>query len=383
MARFIQSHLTSARRRGLRCSLVAGAFAALGFLSFMEISSLLPSSSSTSLLAASPTTLLNVSYDPTRELYEEINVAFRRRWEPAHGPAHDQPVARRLGQAGPLGHRRPRGRRRDARAFGRHRRDRVEGGPPARDWQARLPQEQRSLTPRRSSSSCARATRRRSGTGTTSRRAGVAVITPNPKTSGGARWNYLAAWGYALKRPGGSERRRASSSRRSSGTCPSSTPAPAGRRSTFAERGIGDVLIAWENEAFLLTKEIGQGSSRSSCLPSASSPSRPSRSWTGTPTSTARATSAQAYLEFLYTDEAQAIAAKHHFGREMRQSRPLALATSRKFPSSRSTTSSADGAGPRRSTSTTAARSTSSISPADERRPADTECFPGSGPLSA
>ena len=118
----------------------------------------------------------------------------------------DQAVARRLGQAGARGDRRPRGRRRHARARLRHRRDRRQGPGCCRRLAEAAAAQQRRPTPRRSCSWCARATRRASRTGTTWSSPASQVITPNPKTSGGARWNYLAAWGYALKQ---ARRRRA------------------------------------------------------------------------------------------------------------------------------------------------------------------------------
>jgi sulfate/thiosulfate-binding protein len=86
---------------------------------------------------------------------------------------------------------------------------------------------------------------------------GVEVITPNPKTSGGARWNYLAAWGYALKQRAATTPRRRTSSGNCSPTCRCSIPGARGATTTFAERGIGDVLISWENEAYLAVKELG------------------------------------------------------------------------------------------------------------------------------
>ena len=141
-------------------------------------------------------------------------------------------------------------------------------------------------TPRRSCSWSARATRRASRTGATSLKPGVAVITPNPKTSGGARWNYLAAWGYALKQPGGDDAEGAGVRRRSSTrTCRCSTPARAARPRRSSQRGIGDVLLAWENEALSRSRSWARASSRSSCRRSASSPSRRSRSSTRSSTS--------------------------------------------------------------------------------------------------
>jgi sulfate transport system substrate-binding protein len=142
---------------------------------------------------------------------------------------------------------------------------------------------------------------------------GVAVITPNPKTSGGARWNYLAAWGYALKKPGGSDASAREFLARLFRNVPVLDAGARGSTVTFAERGLGDVLVAWENEAFLLTKEVGREKFEI-VVPSMSIVAEPPVALVdrnadkhGT-----RAV-AQAYLEFLFTEEAQAIAARHHY----------------------------------------------------------------------
>ena len=159
--------------------------------------------------APKPVTLLNVSYDPTRELYEDFNKQFATLLEGEDRPGrHDPAVARRLGQAGPLGDRRPRGRRGDARAGLRHRPDRGEGAACCRPTgRTGCPTTARP-TRRRSCCSCARGTRRGIKDWDDLVKPGVSVITPNPKTSGGARWNYLAAWAWALRQPGGNEAKR-------------------------------------------------------------------------------------------------------------------------------------------------------------------------------
>ena len=129
-------------------------------------------------------TLLNVSYDPTRELYQDFNAAFAKYWKAKTGEkVVDQAVARRLGQAGARGHRRPRGRRRHARARLRHRRDRRARRSCCRRTGRSACRTTARRTPRRSCSSCARAIRRASRTGTTWSSPASAVITPNPKTS--------------------------------------------------------------------------------------------------------------------------------------------------------------------------------------------------------
>ena len=181
--------------------------------------------------ARADVTLLNVSYDPTRELYQDFNAAFAKHWQAKTGEkVIDQAVARRLGQAGALGDRRPRGRRRHAGARVRHRRDRRARRSCCRPTGRSGCRTTARPTPRPSCSWCARAIPKGIKDWDDLVKPGVAVITPNPKTSGGARWNYLAAWGYAQaqvrRRRQGAGVRRAGSTR----TCRCSTPARAARR---------------------------------------------------------------------------------------------------------------------------------------------------------
>ena len=180
---------------------------------------------------AADVTLLNVSYDPTRELYADINAAFARSTEGQdRQDDRDQAVPRRIGQAGALGYRRPARRRRDPRARLRHRRDRRSRPHRAGTGSSDCPTTASPYT-----STIVFLVRKGNPKGIKDWddlvKPGVKVITPNPKTSGGARWNYLAAWGYALKKLGGTTRRRRNSSRRSTRTCPCSTPARAARPS--------------------------------------------------------------------------------------------------------------------------------------------------------
>jgi sulfate transport system substrate-binding protein len=151
---------------------------------------------------------------------------------------------------------------------------------------------------------------------------GVSVITPNPKTSGGARWNFLAAWGYALEKWGGSEEKARELLRAIYKNAPVLDTGARGSLTTFAERGIGDVMIAWENEALLAREQFGAGSYEI-VVPSLSILAEPPvalvdvvarRKGTGD--------LAEAYLEFLYTPEAQELAGKHH----SRPGEPAALA---------------------------------------------------------
>jgi sulfate transport system substrate-binding protein len=144
-------------------------------------------------------------------------------------------------------------------------------------------------------------------------RPGVAVITPNPKTSGGARWNHLAAWGYALKQPGGNEASAKEFLGKLYRNVPVLDSGARGATTTFVERGIGDVLIAWENEAILAIKELGPDKVEI-VAPSASILAEPPVAVVDKNVDrhhTRKA--AEAYLQFLYTDEGQEIIAKHYY----------------------------------------------------------------------
>ncbi len=182
-------------------------------------------------VASADTTLLNVSYDPTRELYKEFNAAFAKHWKDQTGETVT--IQQSHGGSGKQARAVIDGLEADVVTLA----SRCDIDPIAKatgkipaDWQQRLPNPVRP-TPRPSSSSCARAIPRASRTGTIWCKDGVQVITPNPKTSGGARWNYLAAWAYALDKFGGDEAKVQRLHRRPlSATCRCSTPARAARR---------------------------------------------------------------------------------------------------------------------------------------------------------
>ncbi|HSB64521.1 MAG TPA: sulfate ABC transporter substrate-binding protein [Thermoanaerobaculia bacterium] len=306
---------------GLRRGLFVGILAALASLSFIEIFSFSSSSSSSSssvrssslLAAPPPVTLLNVSYDPTRELYEEINAAFAKAWSERTG--QKVTINQSHGGSGKQARSVLDGLEADVVTLAlsgdidaiASRSDLLPG-----TWQARLPRNSAPFT-----STIVFVVR----TGNPRRirdwddlaRNGIAVITPNPKTSGGARWNYLAAWGYAMKRPGGSERTARDFLSALFRNVSVLDTGARGATTTFAERGLGDVLIAWENEALLLTKEVGKGRFEI-VIPSVSVLAEPPVALVDRNADKhGTRDAAQAYLEFLYTDEAQAIAAKHHF----------------------------------------------------------------------
>jgi sulfate/thiosulfate transport system substrate-binding protein len=314
-----------------------------------------------------PATLLNVSYDPTREFYQEINAAFTRAWSAKGGRA----IAINQSHGG----------------SGKQARSVIDGleadvvtlalaydidavqqrGLIARGWQARLPSNSTPYT-----SVIVFLVRQGNPKGIRDWgdlvRPGVSVITPNPKTSGGARWNYLAAWGYALglrgagvPPPPGAGEARGSASRE--GGRPASPAAEATARdfvtrlfrnvpvldsgaraatTTFVQRGIGDVLIAWENEALLAVEKIGKGQV-SIVVPSVTVLAEPPVAVVDRVVDrkgTRR--EAQAYLEFLYTPEAQEIAARHHY----RPRNPEVLARHRaQFPDVRMLTIDRDFGG--------------------------------------
>jgi sulfate transport system substrate-binding protein len=142
---------------------------------------------------------------------------------------------------------------------------------------------------------------------------GVSVITPNPKTSGGARWNYLAAWGYALKRNNGDEKKAREFVAALFKNVPVLDTGARGATTTFVQRGIGDVLVAWENEAILSIKELGKGQLEI-VAPTVSILAEPPVAVVEK-VARRRGTEAvaRAYLEFLYTPEGQEIVARHHY----------------------------------------------------------------------
>jgi sulfate/thiosulfate transport system substrate-binding protein len=142
---------------------------------------------------------------------------------------------------------------------------------------------------------------------------GVSVITPNPKTSGGARWNYLAAWEYAARKNGGDQAKAAAFVTALFKNVPVLDSGARGSTVTFVERGIGDVFISWENEAFLAVNELGQGKLQI-VVPSLSILAEPPVTVVDR-VADRRGTRkvAEEYLKYLYTPEGQEIAAKHHY----------------------------------------------------------------------
>lgn len=262
--------------------------------------------------AAGPVQLLNVSYDPTRELYQDFNSAFIKVWKGKTG--QDLTVQQSHGGSGKQARSVIDGLEADVVTLAlAYDIDAVaNSGLLAKTWQTRLPNNSAPYT-----STIVFLVRKgnpkkiRDWDDLT--RPGVSVITPNPKTSGGARWNYLAAWGYALGKSGNDANRAKDFVRRIYQNVPILDTGARGSTVTFVERGIGDVLIAWENEALLAAREIGRGKFEI-VAPSVSILAEPPVAVVDKVANKHRtAALAKAYLDYLYSPEAQEIAAKHYY----------------------------------------------------------------------
>jgi sulfate/thiosulfate transport system substrate-binding protein len=266
-----------------------------------------------SAAAQEKVTLLNVSYDPTRELYKEINAAFAREWKRRTG--QEVEIKQSHGGSGAQARAVIDGLEADVVTLGlAYDIDEIaqRGKTLPVDWQKKLPHNSTPFA-----STIAFVVRK--GNPKHIRdwndlvREDVQVITPNPKTSGGARWNYLAAWGYALQRNKGSEAAARDFVSRLYKNVPVLDAGARGSTTTFTERGIGDVLIAWENEALLATKQLGPDK-YDIIIPSVSILAEPPVAVNEAVAAKHGTTKvARAYLEYLYTDSAQAIGAKHFF----------------------------------------------------------------------
>ena len=264
-------------------------------------------------LAGADVALLNVSYDPTRELYQEFNAAFAKHWKTKTG----QSVTVRQSHGG----------------SGKQARAVIDGlGADVvtlalaydvdalhekgklipKNWQSRLPQNSAPYT-----STIVFLVRK----GNPKKikdwndlaRPGISVITPNPKTSGGARWNYLAAWGYALKQNNGNEAKAREFVTRLFKNVPVLDSGARGSTTTFVQRGIGDVLLAWENEAYLAVNELGKNKLEI-VVPSVSILAEPTVAVVDKVADKHKTRAvAQAYLQYLYSPEGQEIAARNYY----------------------------------------------------------------------
>ena len=257
--------------------------------------------------------LLNVSYDPTRELYQDFNAAFSKYWQvktgdtvtikTSHGGSGKQARAIIDGLDADVA----------TLALGYDVDQLAEKSKliPA-DWQKRLPHNSSPYT-----STIVLLVRKGNPKNIKDWddlvKPGVSVITPNPKTSGGARWNYLAAWAFAQKKYGNDEAKTKEFVGRLFKNVPVLDTGARGSTTTFVERGIGDVLLAWENEAFLAQKELGVGKFEI-IVPSLSILAEPPVTVVdkfAKKHGTEKV--AKAYLDYLYSEEGQEIAAKNYY----------------------------------------------------------------------
>ena len=274
---------------------------------------------STALLAAcgssndAQITLLNVSYDPTRELYVDYNAAFAKHWlrktgqtvriNQSHGGSGKQARSvidglqadvATLALAGDV----------DALV--------TQGKLLSPDWETRLPDNSAPYT-----STIVFVVRKGNPKGIRDWgdlvKPGVRVVTPNPKTSGGARWNYLAAWAWAIRQPGGSDETAKAFLRQLYRNVPVLDTGARAALTTFAQRGVGDVFISWENEAFLASRELGPDQYEI-ISPSVSILAEPSVAVVDK-VALARGTRdvATEYLKYLYSPEGQEIVAQHYY----------------------------------------------------------------------
>ncbi len=267
----------------------------------------------TNYALAKEITLLNVSYDPTRELYREYNEAFTKHWK----EKTNDTVTVRQSHGG----------------AGKQARSVIDGleadvvtlalaydidviaektGHFGKDWQSRLPHNSAPYT-----STIVFLVRKGNPKGIKDWddivKAGVSIITPNPKTSGGARWNFLAAWGYALKKSGGDEATTRDFVTRLYKNVPILDSGARGSTTTFVKRGIGDVLLSWENEAFLAVNELGPDQFEI-IVPSVSILAEPPVTVVDKVTQRHGTFEvAKAYLEYLYSPVGQKLAAKHYY----------------------------------------------------------------------
>jgi sulfate/thiosulfate-binding protein len=271
----------------------------------------------TLLLAAGPAAaqvkLLNVSYDPTRELYQDFNAAFAKYWKAKSG--QNVTVQQSHGGSGKQARSVIDGLEADVITLAlAYDVDAVaNSGLIPKNWQTRLPNNSAPYT-----STIVFLVRK----GNPKKikdwddltRPGVAVVTPNPKTSGGARWNYLAAWGYALRKFNNDPAKAQDFVKRIFKNVPVLDTGARGATVTFVERGIGDVLIAWENEALLSVKELGDTGEIPIVAPSLSILAEPPVAVVDKVAAKHKTVQvATAYLQYLYTPEGQEIAARHYY----------------------------------------------------------------------
>jgi sulfate transport system substrate-binding protein len=260
---------------------------------------------------AADVTLLNVSYDPTRELYVDFNKAFTAAYQKETGKSIE--IKQSHGGSGSQARSVIDGLKADVVTLAlAYDIDAIAGkNLIAKDWQAKLPQNSSPYT-----STIVFLVRKGNPKGIKDWddliKKDVQVITPNPKTSGGARWNYLAAWGYALKKYGSEEKAKAFV-----GDIYKNVPVldtgARGSTVTFVERGVGDVLLAWENEAFLAVREFGKDKFEIVAPPLSILAEPPIAVVDKVVDKKGTRAAAEAYLKYWYTKEGQEIAARNFY----------------------------------------------------------------------
>ncbi|MGG3468712.1 sulfate ABC transporter substrate-binding protein [Neobacillus pocheonensis] len=260
-----------------------------------------------------PIQLLNVSYDPTRELYEEVNTEFAKYWKEKTG--QQVTIQQSHGGSGKQGRAVIDGLEADVVTLAlAYDIDEIANtaGLLSKDWQKKLDDNSTPYT-----STIVFLVRKGNPKGIKDwddlTKKGVSVITPNPKTSGGARWNYLAAWAYAQEKYGGDEAKIKSFMSQLYKNVEVLDSGARGATTTFVERGIGDVLIAWENEAFLTLNELGKDKFEI-VVPSLSILAEPPVAVVDKVVDKkGTREAAEAYLKFLYTEKGQEIIAKNYY----------------------------------------------------------------------
>ncbi|MDR2689510.1 MAG: sulfate ABC transporter substrate-binding protein [Azoarcus sp.] len=258
-------------------------------------------------------TLLNVSYDPTRELYKEFNDEFVKHWKASTG--EDLEIKQSHGGSGKQARSVIDGLEADVVTLAlAYDIDEIveKTGKIAPDWQKRFADNSAPYT-----STIVFLVRKGNPKGIKDWddlvKPGIEIITPNPKTSGGARWNYLAAWGYALRKNGNDEAKAKDFVARLFKQVPVLDSGARGSTNTFVQRGIGDVLLAWENEALLSINELGPDQFEIIAPPLSILAEPPVTVVDAIVQKRGTEKQAKAYLEYLYSPAGQRIAAKNYY----------------------------------------------------------------------
>lgn len=276
------------------------------------IAGLILSGTLASAALAADISLLNVSYDPTRELYVDFNKAFAAAYQKETGKSVE--IKQSHGGSGSQARSVIDGLQADVVTLAlAYDIDAIANkGLLNKDWQKSLPQNSAPYT-----STIVFLVRKGNPKGIKDwsdlLKSGVQVITPNPKTSGGARWNYLAAWGYALKQPGGSADKAKQFVTDLFKQVPVLDTGARGSTVTFVERGVGDVLLAWENEAYLAVKEFGADKFEIVAPPLSILAEPPVAVVDTVVEKKGTRATAEAYLKYWYTKEGQEIAARNFY----------------------------------------------------------------------